>query len=58
VPQKQRDVRVSRSSDNSALNTNPNMMMEQIASAKSLLDSGAISDAEFQEIKAKILSHA
>jgi preprotein translocase subunit YajC len=33
-------------------------IMEEIAKAKALLDSGAISDAEFQEIKAKELSRA
>ncbi len=31
-------------------------MLEQIESAKRLMDSGAISDAEFQEMKAKIIS--
>lgn len=34
---------------------NPSML-EQIEGAKRLLDSGAISDAEFQEMKAKIIS--
>jgi hypothetical protein len=33
-------------------------IMEEIAKAKALLDAGAISDAEFQEIKAKVLSRA
>ena len=33
-------------------------IMEEIARAKALLDSGAISDAEFQEIKARVLSRA
>ncbi len=33
-------------------------IMEEIARAKDLLDSGAISDAEFQEIKARVLSRA
>jgi preprotein translocase subunit YajC len=33
-------------------------ILEEIARAKALLDSGAISDAEFQEIKAKVLSRA
>jgi preprotein translocase subunit YajC len=33
-------------------------IMEEIARAKALLDSGAISDTEFQEIKARVLSRA
>lgn len=33
-------------------------MLEQIENAKRLLDSGAISDAEFQEMKSKIISAA
>lgn len=33
-------------------------MVEEIRKAKELLDSGAISDAEFQEMKAKILGRA
>lgn len=33
-----------------------NGMLEQIENAKRLLDSGAISDAEFQEMKSKIIS--
>jgi preprotein translocase subunit YajC len=33
-------------------------IMEEIAKAKALLDAGAISDAEFQEIKARVLSRA
>jgi preprotein translocase subunit YajC len=33
-------------------------IMEEIAKAKALLDSGAISDTEFQEIKARVLSRA
>ena len=33
-----------------------NAMLEQIENAKRLLDSGVISDAEFQEMKAKIIS--
>jgi Short C-terminal domain/Bacterial PH domain len=33
-------------------------MLEEITTAKALLDSGAISDAEFQEMKAKILAAA
>ncbi len=33
-------------------------MVEEIAKAKTLLDSGAISDAEFQEMKSKILGRA
>ena len=33
-------------------------MVEEIAKAKALLDSGAVSDAEFQEMKAKILGRA
>jgi hypothetical protein len=33
-------------------------ILEEIARAKALLDAGAISDAEFQEIKAKVLSRA
>ena len=31
-------------------------MMEQISEAKKLLEDGTISDAEFQEMKAKIIS--
>jgi glutamate-1-semialdehyde aminotransferase len=33
-------------------------MVEEIRKAKELLDSGAVSDAEFQEMKAKILGRA
>lgn len=33
-----------------------NRMLEEITKAKALLDAGAISDAEFQEIKSKILA--
>ena len=33
-------------------------IVEEIARAKALLDSGAVSDAEFQEMKAKILGRA
>ena len=33
-----------------------NRMLEQIGKAKELLDAGAVSDAEFQEMKAKIIS--
>jgi hypothetical protein len=33
-------------------------ILEEIARAKTLLDAGAISDAEFQEIKARVLSRA
>jgi hypothetical protein len=33
-------------------------VMEEIAKAKALFDAGAISDAEFQEIKARVLSRA
>lgn len=33
-------------------------MVEEIAKAKALLDAGAVSDAEFQEMKAKILGRA
>jgi hypothetical protein len=33
-------------------------ILEEIARAKALLDAGAISDAEFQEIKARVLSRA
>ena len=36
--------------------TSTNNMLEQIESAKKLLDKGVISDAEFQEMKAKIIS--
>jgi hypothetical protein len=32
--------------------------MQQIAKAKEMFESGVISDAEFQEMKAKIISHA
>jgi Short C-terminal domain len=32
--------------------------MQQIAKAKEMFESGIISDAEFQEMKAKIISHA
>lgn len=35
-----------------------NRMLEEIAAAKGLLDAGAISDVEFQEMKAKILAAA
>ena len=35
-----------------------NRMLEEITKAKALLDAGAVSDAEFQEMKAKILSAA
>ncbi|OJY64306.1 MAG: hypothetical protein BGP16_00555 [Sphingobium sp. 66-54] len=35
-----------------------NRMLEEITKAKALLDAGAISDAEFQEMKAKILAAA
>lgn len=35
-----------------------NRMLEEIQKAKELLDSGAVSDAEFQEMKSKILSAA
>ena len=33
-------------------------MVDEIRKAKELLDSGAVSDAEFQEMKAKILGRA
>ena len=33
-------------------------MIEEIRKAKELLDSGAVSDTEFQEMKAKILGRA
>lgn len=33
-------------------------MLDEIAKAKALLDAGAVSDAEFQEMKAKILGRA
>jgi len=36
----------------------PDRMVEEIRKAKDLLDSGAVSDAEFQEMKAKILGRA
>lgn len=36
----------------------PDRMVEEIRKAKELLDSGAVSDAEFQEMKAKILGRA
>lgn len=55
------EIRANRNARDDGLGqtaTRPNTMMEQIAAAKALLDSGAISDAEFQEIKSKILSHA
>lgn len=35
-----------------------NRMLEEIQKAKALFDSGAVSDAEFQEMKAKILASA
>ena len=35
-----------------------NRMLEEIQKAKELLDSGAVSDAEFQEMKSKILAGA
>lgn len=35
-----------------------NRMLEEIKKAKELLDIGAVSDAEFQEMKAKILANA
>jgi len=36
----------------------PDQMVEEIKKAKALLDDGAISDTEFQEMKAKILGRA
>jgi hypothetical protein len=36
----------------------PDRMVEEITKAKELLDAGAISDTEFQEMKAKILGRA
>jgi len=36
----------------------PDRMVEEIGKAKALLDDGAISDTEFQEMKAKILGRA
>ena len=36
----------------------PDRMVEEISKAKALLDAGAISDTEFQEMKAKILGRA
>jgi hypothetical protein len=33
-------------------------MLEEIQKAKELLDTGVVSDAEFQEMKAKILAGA
>lgn len=38
--------------------TGGDRIVEEIARAKALLDSGAVSDAEFQEMKAKILGRA
>ena len=39
-----------------ALASSGNAMLEQIENAKRLLDSGTISDSEFQEMKSKIIS--
>jgi hypothetical protein len=33
-------------------------MLDELAKAKALFDGGAISDVEFQEIKAKVLARA
>ena len=51
-------VHVHSGSSGAASGPPAGSMLEEIARAKALLDAGAISDTEFQEIKAKVLSRA
>jgi hypothetical protein len=51
-------VHISAGAAGSAAGVSAASIMDEIAKAKALLDAGAISDAEFQEIKARVLARA